>query len=82
VVILLLVACGSEKPNVERRGAGESGVRLVKAETARVQSPDVTDGQVADLVRGNNEFAFEMYREQGGSENRVFSRTASPSPSR
>jgi serpin B len=48
-------------------------VRLVKAETARVQSPDVTDGQISDLVQGNNEFAFEMYREQGGSENLVFS---------
>ena len=48
-------------------------MRLVKAETGRVQSPDVTDGQISDLVRGNNEFAFEMYREQGGSENLVFS---------
>jgi serpin B len=73
MVMLLLAACGSEEPNVERRGAGESGVRLVKADTGRVQSPDVTDGQIADLVRGNNELAFEMYREQGGSENLVFS---------
>ena len=73
VVIMLLAACGSEEPNAEKRGAGESGVRLVKAETGRVQSPDVTDGQISDLVRGNNEFAFEMYREQGGSENLVFS---------
>ncbi len=48
-------------------------MRLVKAETARVQPPDVTDGQISDLVQGNNEFAFEMYREQGGSENLVFS---------
>jgi serpin B len=70
---MLLAACGSEEPNAEKRGAGESGVRLVKAETGRVQSPDVTDGQISDLVRGNNEFAFEMYREQGGSENLVFS---------
>ena len=74
VVIMLLAACGSEEPNAEKREAGESGVRLVKAETGRVQSPDVTDGQISDLVRGNNEFAFEMYREQGGSgKNLVFS---------
>ena len=73
VVIMLLAACGSEEPNAEKREAGESGVRLVKAETGRVRSPDVTDRQISDLVRGNNEFAFEMYREQGGSENLVFS---------
>ena len=73
VVILLLAACGSEEPNVEGRGVGESGVRLVKAETGRVQTPDVTDEQISDLVRGNNEFAFKMYRGQGGSENLVFS---------
>ncbi|CAA9430148.1 MAG: hypothetical protein AVDCRST_MAG03-3177 [uncultured Rubrobacteraceae bacterium] len=75
LLALLLTACGSEEENAEKHGAGESGsgVRLVKAETARVQSPDVTDGQVADLVRGNNDFAFEMYHEQAGTGNVIFS---------
>jgi serpin B len=77
VVILLLAACGSEEPNVERRGAGESGVRLVKAETARAQAPDVTDEQAGDLVRGNNDFAVEMYDAAGeagnGEGNVIFS---------
>ena len=75
VLAMLLTACGSEEPDAEKRGAGEpgSGVRLVKAEVSRVQSPDVTDEQVADLVRGNNGFAFEMYHEQAGTGNMVFS---------
>ncbi len=46
---------------------------LARAETGRVQSPDVADEQVAAPVRGNNDFAFAMYGEQGGSENLVFS---------
>jgi hypothetical protein len=55
---------------------------LARAETGRVQSPDVADEQVAAPVRGNNDFAFAMYGEQGGSENLVFSPYRSPSPSR
>jgi serpin B len=66
VLVLLLAACGSEEPNAERRGAGEPDVSLVKAEIGRVQSPDVTDEQVADLVSGNNDFAVEMYGAVGG----------------
>lgn len=73
VAILFLAACGSEEPNAEKRGAGGSGVRLVKAETGRVQPANAPEGQIAELVRGNNDFAFAMYGEQGGSGNLIFS---------
>lgn len=55
----------------------DPGVRLVKAEAERIRTPDVTDEQVGDLVRGNNEFAFEVYgaagEAGGGGGNLVFS---------
>lgn len=73
MLALLLAACGSEEPSTEKRGAGEPSVSLVRAETGRVQSPDVTDEQVAALARGNNDFAFAMYREQAGDGNLIFS---------
>ena len=75
VSVLLLTACGPDTPDRDEQGTErpDADVRLVRADARRVQAPDVTDEQVADLVRGNNEFAFEMYREQGGSENLVFS---------
>ncbi len=74
-LVLLLTACGPEAPD---RGGRETEradpeVRLVKAEAERVRSPDVTDEQVADLVGGNNDFAFEMYHEQAGTGNLIFS---------
>lgn len=74
-LVLPLAACGAEAPD---RGGRETEradpkVRLVKAEAERVRSPDVTDEQVAELVGGNNDFAFEMYHEQAGTGNLVFS---------
>ena len=79
VLALLLTGCASDAPDRgEQRSEGaDPGVRLVKAEVGRVRSPDVTDEQVADLVLGNNDFAFEMYEEAGeagnGEENMIFS---------
>ncbi len=63
VLALVLAACGPGEPDARKDGSErtEPGVRLVKADAGRVQTPDVTDEQVGDLVRGNNEFAFEMY---------------------
>lgn len=74
-LVLLLTACGPDAPD---RGGRETEradpeVRLIKAEAERVRSPDVTDEQVAELVGGNNDFAFEMYHEQGGTGNLIFS---------
>src|SRR3990170_1263627 len=50
-VILLLVACGSGEPD-----GSNSKVRLLKADTPRIESPDVSREQVARLVSGNNDF--------------------------
>lgn len=75
-LVLLLAACGPDAPDrggQRETGRADPGVRLVRAEAERVRSPDVTDGQVAELVGGNNDFAFEMYHEQAGTGNLVFS---------
>ena len=79
VVILLLAACGPDTPDRDEQGAEkpDTDVRLVKADAGRVQAPDVTDEQAEGLVRGNNDFAFEMYGAAGeagnGEGNVIFS---------
>ena len=75
VLALLLVACGAdtqERGGREAKGS-DPGAKLVRAETGHVQSPDVTDEQVAALARGNNDFALAMYREHAGDGNLIFS---------
>ena len=59
--LLLLAACGSDRPGSE--------VRLMRADVERIESPDVTREQVAELVRGNNALALEMYRAESGDGN-------------
>jgi serpin B len=68
---LLLVACSSDESSLGREPGSE--VRLVRAEVGRIESPDATEGQVAELVRGNNAFAFDMYRTESGDGNLIFS---------
>lgn len=70
VVGLLLVACGSGEP---RADGSRSEVRLLKADTPRVESPDINDERVAELVRGNNDFAFDLYRAASGDDNLILS---------
>lgn len=70
VAALLLAACGSGEPRAEVSG---SKVRLLKADTQRIGSSDTTEGQVARLVRGNNDFAFDLYRAEAGDGNLIFS---------
>ena len=67
-VILLLSACGSNG-----RDAASPKVRLLKADTPRIESPDVGKAQVANLVGGNNDFAFDLYHSEGGEGNLIFS---------
>ena len=88
VLALILAACGPGEPDARKdlSGRTEPGAGLVKAEAGRVQTPDVTGEQVGGLVRGNNEFAFEMYgaaaEAASGEGNVIFSPTASRWPSR
>jgi serpin B len=63
--VLLLAACGSDRPGPE--------VLPVRADVGRIESPDITREQVAELVRGNNALAFEMYRAERGDGNLIFS---------
>jgi serpin B len=67
-VILLLVACGSDGQD-----AASPKVRLLKADTPRIESPDVSNAQVAKLVRGKNDFAFDLYHSEGGEDDLIFS---------
>lgn len=70
VVSLILAACGSGEP---RADGSSSKVRLLKADTQRIESPDVAEEQVAELVRGNNDFAFDLYRAESEDDNLIFS---------
>jgi serpin B len=70
IVSLLLVACGSDEPRVDEP---DSKVRLLKADTPRIEPPDAGREQVAKLVRGNNDFAFDLYHSQSGDGNLIFS---------
>jgi serpin B len=51
LIVLLSAACRSPVPRVQ----------LVQASMPRVESPDVSDTQVAQLIAGNNAFAFDLY---------------------
>jgi serpin B len=68
---VLLAACGSEEPRsgVESR----SEVALIRSEARRIESPKVSEAQIAELVRGNNDLAFDLYRAKGGEGNLIFS---------
>lgn len=70
VVALLLAACG---PGGTRADGPGSKVRPPKADAPRVESPDVAEERVADLVRGNNDLAFDLYRAEAGDDNLIFS---------
>jgi len=54
LVSLLLTAC---IPAAERAAKAQ----IVRADVARVASPEVSDQQVVDLVAGANAFAFDLY---------------------
>ncbi len=51
LAVLLLTACQLSM----------SEGRIVQADVPRVESPDATDAQVAQLVAGNQAFAFDLY---------------------
>jgi serpin B len=71
VPVLLLAACSSGEPNPERKPRPD--VDLLRADVPRIESPDVSKAQMKDLVRGNNDFAFDLYRAGEGGGNLVFS---------
>jgi len=52
------IACGPAMPMGQ----------LVQADVPRVESPDVSDAQVAQFVVGNQAFAFDLYRILAGGE--------------
>ena len=49
--------------------------QMVQADVPRVASPDVSQEQLEELVRGNNLFAFDLYRRvtEGNNDNLIYS---------
>jgi len=74
IVVLSLVSCGE--------GEGEAtptptatptpGAAMVQSEKQRDTSPDVATSDLADLVDGNSEFAFDLYQSLKEKEGNLF----------
>ena len=60
-ITLIAVACGSTSPASVRAGEARS-------DRARITNPDVPETDVAEVARGNNTFAFELYEALRESE--------------
>jgi len=58
LAVLLLTTCQPSMPEG----------RVVQADVSRVESPDVSDAQVAQLVAGNQAFTFDLYRALAAGE--------------
>jgi len=58
LAVLPAVACQPAAPMVQ----------LVQADLPRVESPDVSEAQIAQLVAGNQAFAFDLYRALAAAE--------------
>src|SRR3972149_3883338 len=67
-ITLIAVACGSTSPATVRAGEARS-------DKERITNPVVPEGDVAEVVRGNNAFAFDLYQALRESEdgNLIFS---------
>ncbi len=50
------------KPTATPPTAQPVSFEIVKSNESRIESPDVTDSQLATLVNGNSEFAFDLYQ--------------------
>ncbi len=66
---LVLTSCGSG----EREPGSGSEPAPLRAEVQRIASPDIAEERVEELALGNNAFAFDVYRAEGGDGNLVFS---------
>ncbi len=86
LMLCMLVACGrvgippaTEKPRITEGPAQPtqpvSESQLVRADVPRVQAPEVSQEQVRELVKGNNAFAFDLYRRvtEGFGDNLIYS---------
>jgi len=76
-VAVIAVACGSEEPTVTPADptqppptstAEPQNFTVAFSDRERVDSPDVPDSDLEQLVAGNNEFALNMYRQLAGME--------------
>ena len=63
IVLLMLTSCAPPPAK-----AGE----FVRSEAERVSSPDIPDKDMAELVGGNNAFAYELYQAWRGQEGNLF----------
>ena len=65
---LLLAACGgADRPSL-------GGIAEARSDAQRVTEPDVAEDDLATLIRGNSDFAFDLYHVlRGGDGNLVYS---------
>ncbi len=68
IAVLGLAGCGGGSV-IDSGGVTEG---LVKSAKARAASPDVSAGDLAELVAGNNAFAFDLYQAIRGSDGNLF----------
>lgn len=86
ILVSFLVACGQAPvPTGTQRPSPTQGPpqtselvpdsHMVRADVPRVESPEVSQEQLQDLVRGNNIFAFDLYRRvaEGNNDNLIYS---------
>lgn len=86
ILVSFLVACGqvpvptgtqlpspTEGPPQTSKPIPDS--QMVRADVPRVTSPEVSQEQLQELVRGNNVFAFDLYRRvtEGSNDNLIYS---------
>lgn len=67
--LALLTGCGSDRAPDAPPGPDDGEVR---ANVARETSPDVSPADLAALVRGNTEFALDLYRRVKADEDNLF----------
>ena len=80
VAVLSASACGTGQPN-STSGSSTPSIspvdpargELARADVARATSTDMTTGELADLVAGNTDFAFDLFRAAAGEGNALLS---------
>lgn len=71
---LLATGCGPANGGGEGEGEGEGEApgELVRSEKARVTSPALPEGDLAELVAGNSAFAFDLYQQVRDEDGNIF----------
>jgi serpin B len=64
-----LTACADDVPS---NGSFQPGIELAKSEKSRQTDPDVSQNDLDQLNKGNNQFAFELFQALKGENDNLF----------